>query len=550
MLKLEPLSLKATILSYKIGIIMQDVVVIFEPSGLRVLVKGGTTVLSAAHLAGLDIPNDCGGRGTCGKCKVSMHPAGDPLERDLEHLTNKEIENGIRLACRQKIIERTRILIPKREGQIQILTSSESREWIGDSGLDDQFGIAVDLGTTTVVVYLLDLSNGIQISQSQSLNPQSAFGEDVISRIKYASKEGGAEILQQRVVDSLNQQIAHLLDNSHIGLSQLSRMVVVGNTVMQHLLLKADTQPLGMKPYSPSITGSTIIDAKQIGLMPESTAELYLPPNIAGYVGGDTVGFILSQRLDQVDDVVLGIDIGTNGEIVLSNRGEMYCCSAAAGPAFEGATILHGMRGQEGAIEYLSIGNKDDRPQTVIIGGIDPRGICGSAIVDIVAELHRVGILDDSGQMKKNSKRIIEEEKIGRAYTIVNKKESAVGNQVLFTQKDVRQVQLAKAAIRTGCALLLEEAELDVSKIDRILLAGAFGNYIRPSNALAIGLLPRVDISQVVPVGNAAGEGAKGLLLSKKNREIAEIFVDDIMHVDLASHKKFQETFLKFIGIF
>jgi len=529
---------------------MPDVVVIFEPSGLRVLVESGATVLNAARLVGLDISNDCGGRGTCGKCKVTMHPAGEPSERELEHLTIKEIDNGIRLACRQIVTERTRILIPRREGHIRILTSSEPKEWKGDLGLENQFGIAVDLGTTTIVAYLLNLSNGIQMAQSQSLNPQSAFGEDVISRIKFASTKGGAETLQNRVVDILNQQIAHLLGSSHVNLNQLTRMVVVGNTVMHHLLLKADTQPLGVKPYQPSITGPTVIDAQKIGLLTESATELYLPPNISGFVGSDTVGFILSQRLDQVDDVVLGIDIGTNGEIVLSDRGKMYCCSAAAGPAFEGAAILHGMRGQSGAIEFLSIHDKDAKPEIAVIGSKTPQGICGSAIVDVVAELHRVGLLTDSGQMKNDSIRITEDEKLGRAYIIVNEEESADGNQILFTQKDVRQVQLAKAAIRAGSALLLEEAEIDVSEINRVLLAGAFGNYIRPANALAIGLLPRVDISQVFPVGNAAGEGAKGLLLSKKNREIAESFVEEITYIELSSHKNFQETFLKFIGIF
>ena len=382
------------------------------------------------------------------------------------------------------------------------------------------------------------------------MNPQSAFGEDVISRIKYASKDGGAETLQHLVIDLFNQQITQLLGNSHVNPNQLTRMVVVGNTVMHHLLLRADTQPLGVAPYQPSITGQTTINAQQLGLKIGATTEVYLPPNIAGYVGGDTVGFILSQRLDRVNDIVLGVDIGTNGEIVLSNQGKMYCCSAAAGPAFEGATILHGMRGQAGAIEYLSINDKDERPQIEVIGGGEPQGICGSAIVDVVAELHSAGILDDSGRIRNNSKRIVDDEKFGRAYIVVDKEESGAGNQILFTQKDVRQVQLAKAAIRTGCALLLEDAEIDVSEIDRILLAGAFGNYIRPSNALSIGLLPNVDLSRVFPVGNAAGEGAKGLLLSKKNREIVERIVEEITHVELSSHRKFQETFLKFIGIF
>jgi len=289
--------------------------------------------------------------------------------------------------------------------------------------------------------------------------------------------------------------------------------------------------------------------SQQQGIKLSDSSELYLPPNIAGFVGGDTVGFILSQRLDQVDDVVLGIDIGTNGEIVLSDHGKMYCCSAAAGPAFEGSTILHGMRGQSGAIEYLSISEKDEKPEISIIGDSPPRGLCGSAIVDVVAELHRMGIVDDSGRMHKIANRVCDDKKYGLSYEIVNTDETEEGNQILFTQKDVRQVQLAKAAIQAGVTILLDTIRKDVSMIDRVLLAGAFGNYIRPESAIAIGFLPKVEVSKVIPVGNAAGEGAKGLLLSKKNRVLAEKLVTDTQYIELASQERFQEVFLKSISL-
>ena len=529
---------------------MPNVVVIFEPSGLRVLVESGTTSLEAARKVGLHISSDCGGRGTCGKCKVIVHQAGNPSTRDLEHLSNEEIENGFLLACKYQIKESTRVLLPRSKDTAKILSTSEAKEWEIDPGLQNQFGIAVDLGTTTIVAYLLNLANGVQTAQVESLNPQTAYGEDVISRITFASREKeGPKILQELVINEINLQITQLLGKTGVNRNQINRISIVGNTAMHHLLLAVDTDTLGRAPYQPSISGPITMKPQQLGIQLGDSSELYLPPNIAGFVGGDTVGFILSQRLDQVDDVVLGIDIGTNGEIVLSDIGKIYCCSTAAGPAFEGSTILHGMRGQSGAIEYLSIIDKDEKPEISIIGDSPPKGLCGSVIVDIVAELYRTGIVDDSGRMHKESKRVQDDEKHGLSYMIVKENEMVEGNRIIFTQKDVRQVQLAKAAIQTGIALLLDAIGKEVSDIDRVLLAGAFGNYIRPDSAIAIGLLPKIEVSKVIPVGNAAGEGSKGLLLSKKNRSYAEKLATETQYIELASQERFQEVFLKSISL-
>ena len=272
------------------------------------------------------------------------------------------MDNGIRLACTSQVMEKTRVILPRSKKHVKILTTSEAREWDIDSELQDQYGVAIDLGTTTIVAYLLDLSNGVQMAQVESLNPQTSYGEDIISRITFALREkDGSKILQQQVLNEINLQISRLIEKTGIAQNRISRISIVGNTAMHHLLLGADTEPLAKAPYQPSISKSITISSQQLGIQMKGSSELYLPPNIAGFVGGDTVGFILSQRLNQVDDVVLGIDIGTNGEIVLSDKGKIYCCSAAAGPAFEGATILHGMRGQSGAIEYLSINDKDEK---------------------------------------------------------------------------------------------------------------------------------------------------------------------------------------------
>jgi len=234
--------------------------------------------------------------------------------------------------------------------------------------------------------------------------------------------------------------------------------------------------------------------------------------------------------------------VGTNGEIVVSKRGELFCCSAAAGSAFEGATIRDGMRGQKGAIEYISIESPEEPPKLTVIGDITPRGICGSAIVDIVVELRENGLLDSTGRLTSGN-RIEEHEDFGRLYVIAEERELGSNRRIVFTQKDVRQVQLAKAAIRAGVQILMQEADIDVDDLTVLHLAGAFGNYIRPSSALKLGLLPPVDVSMVIPVGNAAGDGAKRLLLSENERKAAKEFAERVRYVELANHDDFTETF-------
>jgi uncharacterized 2Fe-2S/4Fe-4S cluster protein (DUF4445 family) len=243
-------------------------------------------------------------------------------------------------------------------------------------------------------------------------------------------------------------------------------------------------------------------------------------------------------------DVVLGIDIGTNGEIVLSNQGKLSCCSAAAGSAFEGANIHNGMRGKTGAIEYISIKDPDGPPEMTVIGDEVPLGLCGSGIVDITAELLLAGILDSRGRLQTKSKRVLEKGETGLRYLITNSDESGSEQEIAFSQKDVRQVQLAKGAIHAGATILLNEAGLDAQDLDVVMLAGAFGSYIRPKSALTIGLFPHIDENKILQVGNAAGEGAKILLLSLESRKHVEELVPKIQYLELANHHDFQSVFM------
>jgi len=529
---------------------MSKYLVVFEPSGLRVSVNESYTVLAAARDVGLPIASECGGKGTCGKCRVLIEPAGKPNERDLEHISVAELDHGIRLACERKVSGTIRVILPQQRQEAKILTEGETYQWETDLSLGGQYGLAIDLGTTTIVAFLLELSEGVQLAQVASLNPQTAFGEDVMSRITYAIREEkGSEVLQRMIVSEINRLALQLIEKTGIDSIRLTKVSVVGNTAMNHLLLGVDVTSLGFAPYNPSIRHAVTKRTSDLDMHIGENSELYVAPNIAGFVGGDTVAFILSQHLDSIDDITLGIDIGTNGEIVLSNHGELYCCSAAAGSAFEGATIHQGMRGQTGAIEHVIIHDMKEQPEISVIGDVSPQGLCGSAIVDIVAEMKRVNIIDQSGRMRLDRPRVKVTERIGPSYCIWESDTGSPKKQIIFTQKDVRQVQLAKAAIQTGTKLLLEEVGLIASDIDRVLLAGAFGNYISPKSALAIGLLPKVDISKIILVGNAAGEGAKGLLLSSKSRIKAEKIIEHIKYVDLATHKHFQRVFLDSIAL-
>ncbi|MHA2360006.1 MAG: ASKHA domain-containing protein [Candidatus Thorarchaeota archaeon] len=518
--------------------------IVFEPSGLRVLLDEQTTFLDAIRKTGLHVSSNCGGKGTCGKCIVILNPAPSPSTQDIEHISSTDIQRGSHLACQHFASTNTRVVLPDYQREVKILSEGQSVEyqWKLDPGLDDQVGIAIDLGTTTIVAYLMSLKTGYQMGQLASLNPQVAYGEDVISRITHAVREeDGSDVLSEIVVRKISELISQLMSSET---NNLTRVSIVGNTAMHHLLVKADVKPLGVSPYEPTIRDAISIKGEEIGFSSIPQADVYLPPNIAGFVGGDTVGFILSQRLDLSEKVILGIDVGTNGEIILSNQGGLSCCSTAAGSAFEGATIRNGMRGKHGAIEYISIGSIEDPPEISVIGNDVPQGLCGSAIVDVTAEMFRTGILDSSGRILSVSSRIVEIDEFGTSYLITSTEESSALRSISFTQKDVRQVQLAKGAIHAGTTILLHEAELDVQDIDVVMLAGAFGSYIRPVSALGIGLFPRVDVDKVVQVGNAAGEGAKALLFSSESRRLVEKLVNKIHYVELANHDDFQSIFI------
>jgi uncharacterized 2Fe-2S/4Fe-4S cluster protein (DUF4445 family) len=411
-------------------------------------------------------------------------------------------------------------------------------------------GLAVDIGTTTLAAFLVDLKTGAVAAVLSDTNPQQAFGADVISRINYAARSRkNLDLLRKSVVSALNGLVKRLSAQAGTRMEDIYEAVVVGNTTMSHLFLGADPTHLAPAPFIPAFTAPVEAGASALGLNINRAGRVQVLPNIAGYVGSDTVGVMLAAGLDRGDNLRLAIDIGTNGEVVLAGRGRLLTCSTAAGPAFEGAQIRCGMRAAEGAIETVTLSGGTVKVNTV--GGGMPKGICGSGLVDAVAALYRAGVIDAGGRLarQENSHSLPGElpERLRQGPDGPEFVLSADG-RVAITQKDIRELQLAKGAIHAGVQILLGELKVGAGDIEEVLLAGAFGNFISKQSALAIGLLPAVEPERIKPIGNAAGDGAYLALISKTERERAFALARKAEHVELSGRKDFQEQFIDSLG--
>jgi len=413
------------------------------------------------------------------------------------------------------------------------------------------FGIAIDLGTTTVVGMLLDLESGRELAVASATNPQVSYGDDVVSRINFAhSRPDGLKRLQKAAVGCLNDLVGQLVRKARIRRRDVYEVVAVGNTTMTHLLLGVDPEFIAQAPYVGGWRQGRRVQARELGLRIHRRGQVSVLPNIAGFVGSDTVGVVLATGMLASDAVELAIDIGTNGEIVLGSADRLICCSTAAGPAFEGARIRFGMRAAPGAIEKVSI---NDDVELEVIGATAPVGICGTGLIDTVAELLRLGIVDQAGRLRpceeldelpQTLRERVRRHDDGLIFVLAAR-EAGAPDGVYLTQKDIREVQLAKAAIFAGITILKEKLGADGGDIDRILLAGAFGNYIRRDRALRVGLLPAVSLEKVEFVGNSAGTGAKLALLSTSARETAELISRRVEYVELAAEPAFQTAFVE-----
>ncbi|MBN1437314.1 MAG: DUF4445 domain-containing protein [Sedimentisphaerales bacterium] len=415
------------------------------------------------------------------------------------------------------------------------------------------FGAAVDVGTTTVVLQLADLNSGAVVARASAANPQVAFGDDVISRIDYTRENAdGLGVLQRRIIDCVNKLVAEVCEKSLVKPWQIYEMTIAGNATMQHLFLGIPVEQIAQAPYVGVFSSGVNVPADTLGLNIHPQGNVYVMPSVAAHVGGDTVAVALATAMKHSDKINLAVDIGTNGELVLGNKDRLLACSTAAGPAFEGARIQHGMRGASGAIERVHI---NDDVVIGVIGGGKPSGICGSGLIDAIAELIKSQVIDVTGRLLEPNDlpssvpaavkdRVIVGEDGKTAFVLARAAETQQGHDIILTQRDIREAQLGKAAIQAGIVTLMNEFGVQLEDIDRLYLAGAFGNYIRAESACAIGLLPeKMPLDRIQFVGNAAGAGAKEVLLNRQARMHAEELGAQIEYVELAGRADFQNVF-------
>ena len=482
-----------------------------QVQGKELWAEQGENLLDFLRREDITIEAPCGGNGKCGKCKVSVN--GEE-----------------RLACQTTVEENLTIEQINMEDKTEILNEGCETKVEYDP-VKEGYLLAFDIGTTTVVGYLLN-DKGKEIASASMLNPQSPYGADVISRIQLAIK-GEMDDLTRKIREGLEKLTEEVCQKAGIKSQEISVVSVVGNPCMQQLFLGILPENLATIPFEPVLKNTAVEDAGKI-LSTWQNAKLLIIPDISGYVGADTLGCVLSTRMYEQEKITLMVDIGTNGEMVLGNSRKMVACSTAAGPALEGARIHFGMRGAKGAIDH--VWSENGSICCSVIGGEEATGICGSGLIDAVA------VLLDLGKINKRGRIQDKEELDGQRIIYLTDK-------VYLTQDDIREVQMAKGAIAAGIYLMANYLEMDVEQIDEVLLAGAFGSFMRPESACRIGLLPETLCDRIKAVGNAAGSGAKMLACSKAELEQADRLVSKIEFLELAKLPEFQKTFAKCMGL-
>jgi len=431
---------------------------------------------------------------------------------------------------------------------------------------DRAYGVAIDVGSTTIAGHLVDLSDGSVIASAGTMNPQIRFGEDLMSRVSYVMMhEGGDEELTGAVRKAIDGLLANLANKAFCKRVEILELTIVGNPIMHHLLLGIDPTPLGSAPFALAIDTAVETTATELGIRANPGARIYVLPCIAGHVGADTAGVILAEEPHETDAMTLVVDVGTNAEIVLGNRDRLLAASSPTGPAFEGAQISSGQRAAPGAIERVRVDRATLEPRFRVIGvdawsdapdfadavrkrGTGVTGICGSGIIEVVAELYLAGVITADGvidgSMAERTPRVIAD---GRTFSYVLHESEDGGPRIVITQNDVRAIQLAKAALYAGARLLMDQ--LDRDTVDEIRLAGAFGSQIDPLHAMVLGLIPDCDLARVRAAGNAAGTGALIALLSGAARREIEGVVRRVEKIETAVEPRFQEHFVEAMAI-
>lgn len=615
-----------------------------ETSDFFVDVPEETTILAAAGQAGVLIDASCHGKGICGKCRVciekeSAEKVSDCSDTEKSLLSEREQEQGWRLACETKILGDVSVYVPKIHGgtdrkknmgrlpedfvcspMIKKLCVKVKRPKMSDQRSDLErleetfhkflmeetagekeeeikspeirvdnsllpklhetlteergkvtvalwgrtviaveagdtteavYGLAVDVGTTTVVCMLWDLRKGECLDVEARTNPQSLYGADVISRIQY-TKEGKDHlcILQEKIIGCINEMIGEMAERNAVDRENIYDCCVVGNTTMSHLFFGVNPESLARTPFAPVFCRSITVKAEKLGLFMHPLARVQFLPDIAGHVGADITALLLATNLVNRRENILAIDIGTNGEVVCASDGKILACSTAAGPAFEGAGIRCGMRAAPGAIEKAWV--EEGRLKILVIDQENPLGICGSGVIDLIAALRQAGLINDKGRMLGREEALT----LGIAASLADglrKTETGMeflvwkgknGDEIVLSQNDIREIQLTKGAMLAGMKTLMKIIGMTEESLDYLFIAGAFGSYIDKNSALVIKMLPAVDPEKIIFIGNSAGTGACMALLNKDCRENVQKWVKQVEHIELSVNMDFQEEYM------
>jgi uncharacterized 2Fe-2S/4Fe-4S cluster protein (DUF4445 family) len=509
------------------------------PHGISVVVPGNQSLLEALQHTGIDIVSPCGGKGLCGKCLVhtGTHSSGatagslacqTKIDKDLE----VDIPAGSLFASQHFSIANTL--------EFSKILSGQAAE-INSSG-EPRTGIAIDLGTSRIAGYLIDMHTGITLSSVAMVNAQVSFGNDVITRLGFIKAGRENELLlRNKTSETLNNLIFQLCHAANIiEPSQISEFVIVGNTAMHHILINADITGLLATPFRPSVNSEIIIEARNLGITASPEALVYLPPPVAGFIGSDHLAVLLATGVFESTGPVLIMDIGTNTEMSLVNGTRITSTSCASGGAFEGSHISCGVQAITGAIDHVVLHGNTIRYHT--IDDAKPIGICGSGIFDLMAQLLLNNIVDNNGRICADDYRV-RQGRSGREFLLTDDLSDG-GMPVSITQDDVRALQLAKAAISTGITVLLSDAGISSANLEKVIIAGSFGAYLDISSAVAIGLLPDIPPERFHQVGNAAGIGAKSLLLSIEARRFMNRIRETIRHIELVKVPDFRKIYL------
>jgi len=586
---------------------MTSVSVVFQPEGRRTTVGGSETLLHAAQRCGVGIEDLCAGQGTCGKCKVIVHHGGDLLSPRTEPESELRVEDhrhGVRLACQchpegsgnvvlevppesQRSGQRTQTagidpkcrLAPgihlRRLGSGATLARLRRTGWsfseeagrqaarleerrgpvwwvtwgktvVRVSGAPEPlWALAVDLGSTKIAAYIVDLESGRTLTAVSAPNPQMVHGEDVMSRLAYARQSTDHEQrLHSELVETAWALAQKACGRARGSPSNIVTYVAVGNTAMHHFFLGAPVDSLARAPYTPSVRTEEVRTARELGFGGPPSASVIVPPVVAAFVGSDLVAGVRATRIDRSRSLRVFVDVGTNTEICAGDRRRLVACSTPSGPAFEGAHILFGMRAADGAVERVTLAPGTWTVDYRTIGKGKPRGLCGSALLDLLAELARVGAVDRTGRLPRS--RVHDRLVTVRgktAFLVVPSRETAIAQDIVLTQDDIGQLLLAKAAIRAGIEILLSELGRASIDIRELYLAGAFGTYLAPESALRAGLIPAIPIERIRFAGNTAGTGARLAALSHHERAKLRTLSRSIEHISLADDARFARTF-------